>query len=66
MFWYYSHAIGDSTKHQSTAIFCCIEFQDGSYVATAIAVVGGRPNSNKSFIKHVLDAFLDKLMGTTY
>ena len=66
MFGYYPHPIRDGTKHKSATIFCCIEFQDGGYVATAIAVVGGRPNSDKFFIKHVLDAFLDELMCTTY
>ena len=47
MLWYYPHAIRDGTEHKSVTIFCRIEFQDGSDVATAIAVVWGRPYGDK-------------------
>ena len=32
------------------------EAQDGSHIASSVAVVGGRPHSHQLAVKHVLDA----------
>lgn len=38
------------------------EDHDGGDVATAVAVVGGRPHRDQLLIKHKLETFMDKLM----
>jgi len=44
-----------------------IELQDGSNVATAIAVVGSGPDGDEVLLReHVLEALLHQLMGTTH
>ena len=64
MLWYHSHTIRDGTEHKSFAVLCRIEFQNGSNVATAIAIVGRRPNGDEFFVEHVLDALLHQLVCT--
>ena len=41
-----------------------IELENGSNIAAAVAVVGGRPNRDQRVVKHLFVAFHDQLMGT--
>lgn len=44
---------------------CGLKLQDGGNVAAPVAVVGGRPDSDQSLVKHVLDAFMHQLVCPT-
>lgn len=54
-------------RHSSEELWLpCVgvfEDHDGGDVATAVAVVGGRPHGDQLLIKHELIAFVDELVG---
>lgn len=61
-----STLLRSSFKDGEITLEVFIKFQDGSNVATTVAVVRSRPYSEDSFIEMPFESFHDQLVSTTY
>lgn len=63
MRWYDALTVGNGVEDFRAALLARVEGEDGSDVTAAIAIIRRRPNCDELLIEHVLNAFVNQLVG---